>query len=245
MFSLQAFCVLHGQSVWQLIRGRNFCEKKKENETGPESRPSSSNSSQSGCRRSKHILFEQLMSNLKCDNILKLSPHVANDFPTTKDLSLNASNSLIRITYPEEIKDESRKGREVWGSVRLDNRRTFSNTCSHPHLSSCLYWTCREREKKKKPVTISERILVSPHFHQRLCLTAVNNHFEDSESPPGFFNRAPQACDVFWSCQSWRHKRWGVGEGGRLKETCQTLCQGSTWLQAIWLSWAFSYFYVT
>lgn len=115
-----------------------------------ESRPSSSNSSQSGCRRSAHILFEQLMSNLKCDTILKLSPHVANDFPTIKDLSLNASNSLIRITYPEEIKDESREGREVWGSVRLDNRRTFSNTCFHPHLSSRLYWTCIERERERK-----------------------------------------------------------------------------------------------
>lgn len=129
---------------------KKFLWEEKKKKTGPESRPSSSNSSQSGCRRSTHILFEQLMSNLKCDNISKLSPHVANDFPTTKDLSLIASNSLIRITYPEEIKDESREGREVWGSVRLDNRRTFSNTCSHPHLSSCRYWTFREREKKRR-----------------------------------------------------------------------------------------------
>lgn len=31
--------------------------------------------------------------------------------------------------------------------------------------------------------------------------------------PPGFFNQAPQACDVFWSCQSWRHEHWGGGLG--------------------------------
>lgn len=183
-FSLQGLWILHGQSIWRLIRGRYFCDKKT-------SRPSPSNSSQNGCRRSMHFLFEKLMNNLKCDNIWKLSPHVANDFPTTKDLSLNASNSLIRITYPEEIEDESREGRDVWGSVRLDNRRTFSNTCFHSHLSSRLYWTCR-RTREKKPVTISEWILMSPHFHQRLCLTAVNNHFEDSQSPQASSTKPPR-----------------------------------------------------
>jgi len=46
--------------------------------------------------------------------------------------------------------------------------------------------------EKKKPATISERILMSPHFHQRLRLTAVNNHFEDSESPQASSTEPPK-----------------------------------------------------
>lgn len=82
--------------------------------------------------------FEQIMSDLKCDNILKLSPHVANDFPTTKDLPLYASALAIRITDQREIKRQAwRRGKEVGAS--LDNWSTFSNTCFSPHLFSSLF----------------------------------------------------------------------------------------------------------
>lgn len=79
--------------------------------------------------------FEQIMSNLKCDNILKLSPHVANDFPTTKDLPLYASALAIRITDQREIKKTSLEEGEKVGAS-LDNWHTFSNTCFSLHLFS-------------------------------------------------------------------------------------------------------------
>ncbi|KAL7884418.1 hypothetical protein AOLI_G00071880 [Acnodon oligacanthus] len=93
------------------------------------------------------------MSNLKCDNILKLSPHVANDFPTTKGLPLNASASVIRITGPGEIKDEPGGGKEVWRSLGLDNGRTFSKHMlfTPPILLSCFLLNTHKLSRNIEP----------------------------------------------------------------------------------------------
>lgn len=168
------------------------------------------------------------MNNLKCDNILKLSPHVANDFPTTKDLSLNAS--LIRITYPEEIKDESGERREVWGSVC--GSIIAVHLATHALISTYpLVCTEHAKKRKKKPVTILEWILMSPHFHQRLCLTALNNHYEDSLSPQASSTEPPGLRSVLVVSIMKTPTLRGVYKGGWVDEQLLDTGSGTCWLQ--------------
>lgn len=76
---------------------------------------------------------------LKVWQHLKLSPHVANDFPST-DITFNASAAVISIRRTGWDKRSQKNKREkrgwvgVWGGTELlmalDNHATFSNTCN-------------------------------------------------------------------------------------------------------------------
>lgn len=90
-------------------------------------------------------------------------------------------------------------------------------------------------EREKKPVTISEWILMSPHFHQRLCLTAVNNHFEDSQSPQASSTEPPRPAMCSGRVNHEDTNAEVFVRGGRLKESRRTPRLGATWLQATWL----------
>lgn len=85
-----------------------------------------------------------------------------------------------------------------------------------PILSSVLNM---HGNKKKKPVTILEWILMSPHFHQRLCLTAVNNHFEDSQSPQASSAEPPRPAMCSGRVNHEDTNAEVFVRGGRLKES--------------------------
>ncbi len=94
-----------------------------------------------------------------------------------------------------------------------------------------LYVLNMQGDEKKKLVTISEWILMSPHFHQRLCLTAVNNHFEDSQYPQVSSTEPPRPAMCSGRVNHEDTNTEVFVRGGRLKESWWTLRLGATWLR--------------
>ncbi len=72
---------------------------------------------------------------------------------------------------------------------------------------------------------------MSPHFHQRLCLTAVNNHFEDSQYPQVSSTEPPRPAICSGRVNHEDTNTEVFVRGGRLKESWWTLRLGATWLR--------------